>query len=143
MFTAIRAEREASRQNIGGFQNFKTSLQVKLLGLLFCLISLHFTAVLELYSVGFCQVKLYFKAFWSTKNLVAIFSCQSLLLGTNVPNDRFAVNIHAMISEWQKLQSFHIWFGFMVQDTISKCRRLHYFYNAFALFLHCSRKWPG
>ena len=25
--------------------------------------------------------------FWSAKNSVAIFSCQSLLLGTNIPND--------------------------------------------------------
>ena len=34
--------REAGRRNMGGFQNFKTSLQVKLLGLLFCLMSLQF-----------------------------------------------------------------------------------------------------
>ena len=27
--------------------------------------------------------------FWSAKNSVAIFSCQSLLLGTNVPNDNY------------------------------------------------------
>ena len=79
--------REASRRNTGGFHNFKTSLQVKLFGFLFCLISN--TAVLELHSVGFCQVKVYFKVcFEVQKKSVAIFlSCQSLLLGTNVPND--------------------------------------------------------
>ena len=34
--------REAGKQNTCGFRNFKTSLQVKLFGLLFCLISLQF-----------------------------------------------------------------------------------------------------
>ena len=34
--------REAGRRNTGGFRNFETSLQVKLFGILFCLISLQF-----------------------------------------------------------------------------------------------------
>ena len=34
--------RQAGRRNTGGFQNFRTSLQVKPFGLLFCLISLQF-----------------------------------------------------------------------------------------------------
>ena len=32
--------------------------------------------------------KAYFKVCFEVQNLVAIFSCQSILLGTNVPNDR-------------------------------------------------------
>ena len=34
--------REAGRRNTGGFRSFKTSLQVKLFGILICLISLQF-----------------------------------------------------------------------------------------------------
>ena len=37
---------------------------------------------LELHSVGFCQVKVY-----KCEKFGSHFSCQSLLLGTNVPND--------------------------------------------------------
>ena len=36
------AGREAGRRNTGGFRSFKTSLQVKLFGILICLISLQF-----------------------------------------------------------------------------------------------------
>ena len=38
-------------------------------------------------SISFCQVKLILRCVLSTKNLVAIFSCQSLLFSTSVPND--------------------------------------------------------
>ena len=37
-----QAGREAGRRNTGGFRSFKTSLQVKLFGILMCLISLQF-----------------------------------------------------------------------------------------------------
>ena len=44
--------------------------------------------VLELHSVGFCQVKVYFKVCFEVRKIrLPFFSCQSLLLGTNVPND--------------------------------------------------------
>ena len=50
----------------------------------------NFTAVLELHSVGFCRVKvcvLKWEKFGSH-----YFSCQPLLLGTNVPNDILIIN---------------------------------------------------
>ena len=40
------AGRQAGRQNMGGFQTFKNSLQVKIFGLLFYLISLQCSVVL-------------------------------------------------------------------------------------------------
>ena len=61
--------REAGRRNKGGFRNFKTLLQVKLFGILFCLISMQFTAVLELLLVGFCQVKVYFKVCFEVQKI--------------------------------------------------------------------------
>ena len=43
--------------------------------------------VLELHSVGFCQVEVYFKVCFEVRKIrLPFFSCQSLLLGTNVPN---------------------------------------------------------
>ena len=81
----LTAGREAGRRNMGGFRNFKTSLQVKLFGILFCLISLLFYCSIELHSVSFCQVKVY--VLKCEKFGSHFFSCQSLLLGTNVPND--------------------------------------------------------
>ena len=62
--TAGRAGgRQAGRRtpDMGGFRNFKT-LQVKLFGILF-------TAVLELHSVGFCQVKVYFKVCFEVRKI--------------------------------------------------------------------------
>ena len=50
-------------------------------------ISAIFTVVLELHSVAFCQVKVYFKVYFEVQKFGShVFSCQ-LLLGTNVPND--------------------------------------------------------
>ena len=77
--------------------NFWNSLQVKLFELVFCLISLQcyysvrITFQLD-FKPGTCLIsyssKAYFKVamFWSAKNSLAIFSCQSLLLGTSIPN---------------------------------------------------------
>ena len=42
-------------------------------------------------------------------------------------HNRFGVNIHAMTKEWHRL----LWFGFIIQDTIRKQRRLQSFYNVF------------
>ena len=48
----------------------KTSLQVKLFGNLLCLISLQFYyIVLELHSVGFCQLKVYFKVCFEVRKI--------------------------------------------------------------------------
>ena len=44
--------RQAGRRNTGGFQNFKTSLQVKLFGILFCLILLFLRCVLKCEKFG-------------------------------------------------------------------------------------------
>ena len=65
----LTAERQAGRRNTGGFQILKTSLQIKLFGLLFCLISLQFNKVFELHSVGFCQVKVYFKVCFEVQKI--------------------------------------------------------------------------
>ena len=80
---------QAGRQKkMGGFQKMLTFLQVKLFGLLLCLISFcNFTTVLELHSVGFHQVEVYFKVFFEVPKFGSHFLCQSLLLVTNVPND--------------------------------------------------------
>ena len=54
----------------------------------FVLYHCYFTAVLELHSVGFSQVKIYFKVCFEVRKFGShFFSCLSLLLGTNVPND--------------------------------------------------------
>ena len=42
LLVGLTAGRQASRRNMGEFQNFNTFLQVKLFGLLFCLMSLQF-----------------------------------------------------------------------------------------------------
>ena len=76
------AGRKASRQNTGGFQNFYNSLQVKLFGLLFNLISLQcyynvITAVLlqcyNCISVSFCQVMLNLRCVLKRRNSVTNF----------------------------------------------------------------------
>ena len=46
-------------------------------------------------------------------------------------DNRFGVNIHAMTNEWHRLQWFHTWFSFIIQDTISKQHRLQSFHNVF------------
>ena len=51
-----QAGREDDRQNAGGFQNFYNSLQVKLFGLIFCLLILQCTTVLEVHFVDLYQV---------------------------------------------------------------------------------------
>ena len=65
----LTAGRQAGRRNTGGFQNFKTSIQVKLLGILFVYNHCYFTAVLELHSVGFCEVKVYFKVCFEVQKI--------------------------------------------------------------------------
>ena len=65
---------------MGGFQNFKTSLQVKLFRLLFCLISLQFYCSIELHSVCFYQVKIYFKVCFEVQKLAAIFFMSILMI---------------------------------------------------------------
>ena len=41
-----------------------------------------------MHSIGFCQVKVYFKVCFEVRKIRhPFFSCQSLLLVTNVPND--------------------------------------------------------
>ena len=62
--TAGREEGRPADEIWVDFKFFKTSLQVKLFGLLFCLIPLHFLAVLELHLVSFCEVKVYFKVYF-------------------------------------------------------------------------------
>ena len=48
----------------------------------------YLTEVLIWHSVGFCQVEVYFKKCFEVRKIwLPFFSCQSLLLGTNVPND--------------------------------------------------------
>ena len=66
-----QAGRLAGRQNTGGFQNFKTSPQVKLFEILFCLISLQFYCSI-IYRTAFscfCQVKVYFKVFFEVQKI--------------------------------------------------------------------------
>ena len=81
-----QAGRQAGRQNKGGFQIFKILYNSG-----FCFFTI--TAVLLQYqnciSVDFCQVKLILRCVLKCEKstLVTIFSCQSLLLGTNVPDD--------------------------------------------------------
>ena len=69
----------------------------------------NFTAVLKLHSVGFFQVKVYFKCALKCEKFGSHFiSCQSLLLSTNVPNDR-GVNClckHAGQKEMKILKEF-------------------------------------
>ena len=66
----LTAGRQDGRPNTSGFQNFKTSLQVKLLTfILFDITAILLHAVLELHSVGFCQVKVYFKGYFEVQEI--------------------------------------------------------------------------
>ena len=66
--------REGGRQTkYGWISNFKTSLQVKLFGILFCLIHCYFIAVLELHSVGFRQVEVYLRCVLKCKKFGSHF----------------------------------------------------------------------
>ena len=49
-------------------------------------------------SVSSCQIKLILRCVLKCKNSVAIFSCQSLLLGANVPNEPFLKSIECAIN---------------------------------------------
>ena len=67
-----------------GLEIFKILYRLNYLGV-FCLILLQ--CYYNCISVGFCQVKPILRCVLKCKNLVAIFSCRSILLGTRVPND--------------------------------------------------------
>ena len=80
----------AGRRNMAGLQNLKNPLQVnKLFGFLLCLRSAMLLMVLKaqfslLFSnKAYCRVHFVVCKIWSP-----FISCQSLLLDTNIPNDK-------------------------------------------------------
>ena len=85
-----QAGREAGRRNTVGFRSFKTSLQVELFGFLICLISLQFYyGIRTAFQSAFVKLKFILRCVLKCEKFGChFFSCQSLLLGTNVPNDK-------------------------------------------------------
>ena len=67
------------------FEILKLLYRLNYLNFYFVLYHCNFTAVLELHSVSFCQVKVYFKVCFKYENLVAIFF---MSIPTNVPNNK-------------------------------------------------------
>ena len=83
-----RAGWQTGRQNTGGFRNLKLFYRLNYSDFYFVQYHCNFTAVLELHSVDFRQIKVYFKVCFEVQKSGSHFLCQSLLLGSNVPNDK-------------------------------------------------------
>ena len=71
-----------------GFEIFKILHRLNYLGYYFVCYHSNVITVLELYFTWLLSSKAYFKVFLSVKTRQPFFSCQSLLLGTSVPNDK-------------------------------------------------------
>ena len=69
------------------FEFFKILYRLNYLGFYFVYYHCNAATVLELHFIWLLPGKDYFKVCYKCKKLVAVFSGQSLLLGTRVPND--------------------------------------------------------
>ena len=52
------------------------------------------------------------------------------------------LSFHATISEWRRLQCFHIWFGVIIHATISEQHKLQCFHIWLGVIIHTTMgKW--
>ena len=84
----LMAGRKAGRRNTAEFWNLCNPLQVNYLDFYFVDISAMLLIVLEVYFSLLFSNKAYFKVYFVVRKIWSpFFSCQSLLLGTSIPND--------------------------------------------------------